>query len=219
MLASLLGEGVVTAVGEEHQKQRKMLQKVFRLRNVKDQYGLVWRKTRELVGRLNEERKVEDGEGGEGKVEVIELVTRATLDIIGQAGFGLDFDCLANPDNELWNEYAAAFRGVGNGGQAGLVWSVLARFLPRKVVEFLPGKRSEEVGKAVKVVRRRIGEVIAAKKMAMKESDEKEEPRKDSLPVFVKALATSKCSSTSLWEIVHMIKGGLWVKLKPVDRQ
>lgn len=176
-LASLLGEGLVTAVGEEHKLQRKLLQPVFKLRNVKSQYLLFWSKTRELVTALQDSA----GRDSDGKVEITGLVNRATLDIIGRAGFGLDFDCLANPNNELWNEYAAAFRGAGNGSQhTGLLWRTFAPFLPRRVVEMLPSRRNEQTRKAVGAVRRRIGDVIARKK---KDAEGSMKGRKDSVVV------------------------------------
>ncbi|CAK1359025.1 unnamed protein product [Cercospora beticola] len=177
-LASLLGEGLVTAAGEEHKVQRKLLQPVFKLRNVKNQYPLFWSKTRELVAALQESASQDSS----GKVELTGLVNRATLDIIGQAGFGLDFDCLANPNNELWEEYAAAFRGAGNGSQhTGLLWSTLARFLPRRVVEMLLSRRNEQTKKAVGAVRRRIGNVIARKK---NDAERLTNARKDSVVIY-----------------------------------
>ncbi|GIZ38879.1 hypothetical protein CKM354_000227800 [Cercospora kikuchii] len=182
ILSSLLGNGLVTAVGEDHQMQRKLLQPVFKLRHIKNQYPLFWAKTQELAESLQKAAaKSEDNASSGGAVEITGLVNRATLDIIGQAGFGLDFDCLANPDNDLWKEYAAAFRGGGNRSRAGLVWTLLVHFLPRNLVEKFPTTRNQQTAKAVEVVRRRIGGVIAQKKGEIFASEEEEAGRKDSV--------------------------------------
>ncbi|CAK1354006.1 putative cytochrome P450 6a13 [Cercospora beticola] len=129
--------------------------------------------TQELVNLLHKAAATDS------RVEISELINRTTLDIVGQAGFGLDFDCLANPDNDLWKEYAAVFRGEGNGARAGLAWTMLAHLLPGKIVEKFPTKRNEQTAKAVEVVRRRIGGVIAKKKAEILASAEV--GRKDSI--------------------------------------
>ncbi|KAH8555194.1 cytochrome P450 [Umbelopsis sp. PMI_123] len=91
--------------------------------------GSVWKKHRmianpafhrsmpvKLFGRLSEKMMVQFEKEGDGldNVDIPMFLQRFTLDVIGLAGFGYDFEALDNPDNEKVNTYNDVQDGVRN---------------------------------------------------------------------------------------------------------
>ena len=67
-------------------------------------------------------------------IEVNERFSRATLDIIGQGGFGQSFNAIRDPDNLLSRTYRTIFLP----GRAGQLLGVLGFLLPQWLVRRLP---------------------------------------------------------------------------------
>ena len=103
----ILGNGVFLAEGDVHAQQRKALTSGFSISSIKALSPIFWRKSL-LLSRLwqFELRK----EGVQFKsIEVLDWLSRATLDIIGEAGFGADFDTLHHPDTPIRQAYQRFF--------------------------------------------------------------------------------------------------------------
>lgn len=154
-LARILGVGILLAEGDEHKKQRKDLMPAFAYRHVKDLYPVFWGKSRELVEHLKKASKstvpttekpkgsVQDLEKSAadvkrhapGVIEVGEWSSRATLDIIGQAGMGRDFQALDDPNNKLNMHYQNVF-SLGRG--SGKFWQIAGFFIPFWILKRIP---------------------------------------------------------------------------------
>lgn len=126
----------------------------FAFRHVKELYPVFWAKSRELVEKLREasqssvptsESKNAPGQDPEksaadatvhapGTVEVAKWSSRATLDIIGQAGMGKDFEALRDPDNKLNMHYQNVF----NLGKSGKIWQIIGFFVPFWILKNIP---------------------------------------------------------------------------------
>ena len=87
----ITGEGVLVAEGSEHRRQRKLLNPAFASEHIKNLVPVFWRKGEELCRVLHDEAKAT-----KGGYNVIKVLTRATLDIIGLAG---------NPLQVLWFDW------------------------------------------------------------------------------------------------------------------
>jgi len=131
----------------------------FAFRHVKELYPVFWSKSRELVERLREastssvptsESHNATGQDPEksaadatvhapGAVEVAKWSSRATLDIIGQAGMGKDFEALRDPDNKLNMHYQNVF----NLGKNGKFWQILGFFIPFWILKNIPVSHGE----------------------------------------------------------------------------
>ena len=131
-LGRILGVGVFLAEGEEHKKQRKDLMPAFAFRHIKELYPVFWRKSSELVQALimHNETSHRDGDKSGVAIDVKDWASRATLDIIGVAGLGRDFDSIKNPDNELIRTYKTIF-SPGRGGQIMAALFMVAPWLMR----------------------------------------------------------------------------------------
>ena len=133
-LGRILGVGVFLAEGDEHRRQRKDLMPAFAFRHIKELYPVFWSKSGELVRALglHGESDCPDGGNASKRIDVNEWASRATLDIIGLAGLGRDFDAIKDPDNELFLTYKKIF-SPGRGGQILAVLYMIAPWLMRSL--------------------------------------------------------------------------------------
>lgn len=85
------------------QRQRKILNPAFAFRHIKELYPVFWSKSSELVRALimHNESIGPACEESSAPVDVNEWASRATLDIIGVAGLGQDFNSIKDPNSEL----------------------------------------------------------------------------------------------------------------------
>ncbi|RMZ75108.1 hypothetical protein DV737_g5438, partial [Chaetothyriales sp. CBS 132003] len=98
VLRRVLGDGLILVEGDVHKFQRKHLQPSFHAKVIKELYPVFWAKSCELLSGLKES-------ASEQEVEIGVWCTRVTLDIIGIAGFGRDFNSLRNFDDEFVADY------------------------------------------------------------------------------------------------------------------
>ena len=98
-------------------------------------------------------------------IEIAEWVSRATLDIIGVAGMGQDFNAIADPNTELNHVYRRIFQP----SRAAQILSVLQFFIPPFLLRLLPLQRNSDVHNASKVARDTSRRLVQAKKVAIAE--------------------------------------------------
>ncbi|XMA14446.1 hypothetical protein WAI453_007237 [Rhynchosporium graminicola] len=173
-LGRLLGIGVLLAEGEEHKRQRKNLMPAFAYRHVKNLVPVFWDKSREAVLAMTEhinaggiphselpaQHQKSDADKGDAVLEVGDWASRATLDIIGLAGMGKDFNAIKDPNTELNRTYRTVFKPSGQAAVLGL----LNIFLPLWFVRNIPMKRNGEIEGAAAVMRAFCRDLIRSKK-------------------------------------------------------
>nr|BED42949.1 cytochrome P450 monooxygenase [Trametes versicolor] len=102
-IRDLLGRGLLSVWGEEHRKQRRILNPAFGPAQIRDLTHIFVEKSIEL-----REYWANATRSGTARVNVNSDLSKLTLDIIGIAGFGYDFNAL-NPEGTP-NELSMAFR-------------------------------------------------------------------------------------------------------------
>jgi cytochrome P450 len=142
-LRQVLGDGLIIVEGEEHKFQRKHIMPVFQFRHIKDLYPVMWAKAVQLTHGIDSEinERPEGGTKLSSVVEVNHWANKVTMDIIGVAALGRDFNALKNSDDELIENYEEIlepttekllFFATQIVGPAGLVrklpWGVVNRF-------------------------------------------------------------------------------------------
>ncbi|KAJ4317917.1 hypothetical protein N0V94_004680 [Neodidymelliopsis sp. IMI 364377] len=177
-LGRLLGVGILLAEGDEHKRQRKLLMPAFAFRHVKDLYPIFWSKSQEMTDRILKTTKTEPD--GSVVIEVRDWASRATLDIIGVAGMGKDFDSLINPENELFQTYKRIFAN-NRGAQ---IVQLLLGLLPHWVAINLPLKRNDEIGNAIGTIKKVSRDLISAKRAQLQRG---EKPSHDILSVALES--------------------------------
>jgi cytochrome P450 len=103
-LAKILGAGLILVEGDVHKFQRKNVLPSFQLKHIKELYPVFWGKSRGLVEGIEKELAA-SGNPEDHVVEFGEWATRVTLDIIGLAGMGRDFNAVRNDDDPLVHAY------------------------------------------------------------------------------------------------------------------
>ncbi|UZJ52455.1 hypothetical protein CBS101457_001775 [Exobasidium rhododendri] len=105
----VIGDGLVSARPQEHAKQRRIMGPAFTQAHIKQMTPIFTEKAQELSEKLREivkeggQARWNNGKPGEvGVVNVTELMDCASFDIVGKAGFGVEFECLKKgQDNVL----------------------------------------------------------------------------------------------------------------------
>ncbi|ERF73332.1 hypothetical protein EPUS_03165 [Endocarpon pusillum Z07020] len=158
ILQGILGDGLVTAEGQNHKNQRRLLQPAFKFKQIKDNYPTFWKKSLEFIDQLN---NVPD------TVDVVPLLSRPTLDIIGAAGFGMDFKSVAHPDNEMTKNYATGF----NSSKSAQRRRLLGFLLPAWLLNILPLKRNRELNIALNTIRKTIAGLLDDRKVGLQSGE------------------------------------------------
>jgi cytochrome P450 len=78
----VLGKGLLTAEGDQHKRQRKLLNPAFATSYIRDIVPIFSSKAAELVDKMLDDMKLQSAEG----MDISPLLRRSTLDIIGAAG-------------------------------------------------------------------------------------------------------------------------------------
>jgi cytochrome P450 len=132
----------------------------FSFRHIKNLYPIFWSKAREVTDAMIADVHKQSGTEDEGVVEVGGWASRVTLDIIGVAGIGHDFNAIENPDSELNTCYRTIFspnRGVRLLELAGLI-------LPGWFLRNLPVKQNRQLQAARSLVRRTCFDLVHEKR-------------------------------------------------------
>ncbi|KAJ9265518.1 hypothetical protein DTO212C5_6711 [Paecilomyces variotii] len=106
-LGLILGEnGLVLAEGERHKCIRKNTRPAFSSRALQDLYPMMWTKALTLTRLLRDEvQQQSTAVDSMGTVDICPWATRVSLDIIGVAGLGREFNMLKNSEDQLFRAY------------------------------------------------------------------------------------------------------------------
>ncbi|KAF8971842.1 cytochrome P450 [Flammula alnicola] len=170
----VFGEGLLGTLGEQHRKQRKMLNPVFSIAHMRDMVPTFYNITYKLRDAFSS--KVKDGPQ---EIEVMSWMTRTALELIGQSGLGYSFDPLT--EDAVPHPYSEAAKNlVPTVSKMRIAWALLlvplSRIGPPKfrrfVVDILPWKNLHAVRDIVDVLYHTSVEIFESKKKALSEGDE-----------------------------------------------
>ncbi|EMD39638.1 hypothetical protein CERSUDRAFT_111948 [Gelatoporia subvermispora B] len=169
----IFGEGLISTLGDQHRKQRKMLTPVFSLANMRDLLPVIQPiadKMRDVLLGL-----IPPGEDPH-EIDLVPWMSRGTLEYVCQANLGYTFHAL-EPDKT--NEYAKAVRNLSPTALSIILLRPFVPFFVRnfslhlrnQLVEYLPITRLRvqlhELRRIVRVMDRVSHEIFAEKKAAM----------------------------------------------------
>ncbi|KAL1841504.1 hypothetical protein VTJ49DRAFT_6995 [Mycothermus thermophilus] len=175
-LGRILGIGLLLAEGDEHKMQRKNLMPAFSFRHIKDLYPVFWSKAREGVQAMTEEvrEKATAQQSSDEKdtavIEASNWASRITLDIIGVAGMGRDFEAIKNPGNRLTQAYNRVFKP----SRQAQILQLLGLIISPRLLSWLPLQRNKDLDAAAAMIRAECAGLIQEKKqkLAQKELDD-----------------------------------------------
>lgn len=137
----LMGPGVGSVLGEQHRRQRKMLNPLFSVKHMRNLlpifYGTIDKLRSALMKEVN---------GGEREIDFLQWMERTILEVIGQAGFGYSFDPLTG---DAQSEFGAAIKSTFSTLQDVFIFRPLIPYVMamgpawfrRLLVELLPSKQ------------------------------------------------------------------------------
>lgn len=189
-LGEVLGEGLLIVEGEQHRQQRRIMNPAFGPAQIRELTEIFVEKAQKLcLFWRNEISK----SGEPARIDVLNGLSKMTLDVIGLAGFNYEFDSL-NIDgkpNELNQAFSVMFRSLEG---FAIVFPLLKALIPP--LRLIPDGRSRRIAKARKVMRRMGMELITKKKAeilraAAGEKEKDNLQSRDLLTLLIKAnLAT-----------------------------
>ncbi|KAI1018854.1 hypothetical protein LB504_013180 [Fusarium proliferatum] len=106
-MSRIFGNGLLLAEGDDHLNQRKVLMPAFSAQAIKEAMPVFWDKALVLADRWNQQEKVGTAEAP--AIEVLDWLSRATLDIIAKAGFHHDVNSLDYPEAPIRVAYQVIF--------------------------------------------------------------------------------------------------------------
>ncbi|KAF8966255.1 cytochrome P450 [Flammula alnicola] len=170
----IFGEGLLGTLGEQHRKQRKMLNPVFSIAHMREMIPTFYNVTYKLRDTIA--NRVKDGPR---EIEIMSWLTRTAMELIGQSGLGYSFDPLT--EDGVPHPYSIAaktlvptvsrMRFVSTYFLATLSKIGTPKFR-RFVVDILPWKNLHEVRDIVDVLHNTSVEIFESKKRALAEGDE-----------------------------------------------
>ncbi|KAJ6458410.1 cytochrome P450 [Mycena vitilis] len=136
-LGRIVGPGILVVEGDVHKQQRKIMNPAFGAPQVRELTQIFVDKSIQL--RDIWASQASNG-GGVARVEVLSWLSKATLDIIGLAGFNYNINALGASEGAAQNELAEAFEAVFAAETGGfsvlrfiqLRFPVLRRFLRKR---------------------------------------------------------------------------------------
>lgn len=147
------------------QRQRKNLMPAFAYRHVKDLYPVFWEKSIKLVNGLMSVARKEGKDSvksidNAAMVDISGWFSRATLDIIGVAGMGHDFDAIDNPDTKI----NVTYRSVFSPSRQQRTMALLGLFLPQWFLRALPVAHNNKIVESSNTIKEVCRELIREKK-------------------------------------------------------
>ncbi|KAM5544699.1 hypothetical protein V8D89_001597 [Ganoderma adspersum] len=172
----LIGPGLFATEGEQHRRQRKMLNPVFSTKHLRGMVPLFYQVTGQTCDAIIQ-RVHTSGRSNVAEIDMLSWMGRTTLEIIGQVGFGHTFDDFASDEPDEFRTAIKSFFPE-------MMKSILIRvFLPilvhigtpafrRRAVELIPLEGVQSMRHISDVLYERSVRIFADKKAALAKGDE-----------------------------------------------
>ncbi|KAJ7506052.1 cytochrome P450 [Mycena galericulata] len=188
-LSRIVGTGLLVVEGDDHRRQRKILNPAFGISQIRELTNVLLEKSIQLRDIWAEEIAGEPN--GVARINVLSWASKMTLDAIGQAGFNYQFNALdpAGEPSELNNIFNRLFHGPRS--KIGTALLLVQAMVP--IMRFLPTRGSRLLKKAAAGMSR-IGAGLLRDTRAALQEDQgsgNKVRRRDLLSLLLKANETS----------------------------
>ncbi|KAJ3973500.1 cytochrome P450 [Lentinula raphanica] len=170
----VLGKGLLTTMGEQHRKQRKMLNPVFSIAHMRSMMPIFNDVVDQLRVALQE--RVQDGPR---EIDILNWMARTALELIGQSGFGYSFDNLV--DDIPKNKYSIIIKDLvpaltqlafARTYLLPLAVKILPTNIRTLIMNILPWKTLHDVRDMSNYMHQLSVDIYEEKKRALEEGDE-----------------------------------------------
>lgn len=177
-LRRTLGEGLVNVEGNQHKAMRKAVAPAFSGHHIRELVPLFYSKSLQLANSMAREVRTSPN----GILEITGLMSRVTLDIIGAAGIGKDFNTTDNDDDVLAGLYELIANSRSNENL--LISLLIAIYLPTWAIRSLKGTIYSRRIYAQAELRREVRALLQQKKQQMAE---KSAEQKDIISIIMRS--------------------------------
>ncbi|KAH7911357.1 cytochrome P450 [Hygrophoropsis aurantiaca] len=179
----MMGRGLVSAIGEDHRRQKKVMNPVFTSAQLKSFVPLFRDTAVKMSGQWTD--VLETNNAVEAEVNVSAWLARTTLDVICKAAFNYDAGALDRKQNEL----AGAFNSLMTEGSLypsarDILYKGFLKFVPNNlldVFEYMPTRQDVRRQQFLKLAKR------IAKQLVHEKGPATEKGSKDALSVLVRS--------------------------------
>lgn len=146
----------------------------FAYRHVKDLYPVFWQKSTKLVKALMSVAQKEGKESVKSiddaaTVQIASWFSRATLDIIGSAGMGHEFDSMDNPDTKI----NVTYRNVFSPSRQQRTMALMGLFLPQWFLRALPVAHNNKIVESSNTIKEVCRELIRKKQEKLDQKEKR----------------------------------------------
>ncbi|CAL1696958.1 unnamed protein product [Somion occarium] len=156
----LLGPGLLITEGEQHRQQRKIMNPAFGPAQLREFTDIFFDKALQLRNIWNSQVSKNSGST---RIDVLNWMSRMTLDIIGLAGFNYRFDALREDGKP--NELNDAYKEIFSADVHPNMFSRLQIMIP--ILAKVPTAQSRRIAHSQKVARRIGQQLLQEKKKAL----------------------------------------------------
>ncbi|KAI9461564.1 cytochrome P450 [Lactarius psammicola] len=167
----IFGEGLISTLGEQHRKQRKILNPVFSLANMRELLPVIQPIASKMRSVLLSQLP---DDGGSQEIDILPWMSRGTLEYISQAGLGYTFNALEPAQS---HSFAEAIRSLAPAALKLIFLRPLVPFIVRniplywrnKLVDWLPIKALRDLRRIVQVMDEASKAILSEKKAELEE--------------------------------------------------
>ncbi|CDO70552.1 hypothetical protein BN946_scf184579.g8 [Trametes cinnabarina] len=189
----LFGEGLIATLGEQHKKQRRMLNPVFSLANLRRVLPRIQPIANEVVERL---RDTLPKDGGPREIDLLPWIKKATIEYVARGIIGVSLDSLEPTEA---SEYTNAICSVSQVAMRVVFirplipWVVrnISLYLRNKLVDWLPLPALRELRCLSEVMEKSSREAYLAKKAEVNQSGGSDRSYGDLMSIMLRANASS----------------------------
>ncbi|KAG2003385.1 cytochrome p450 [Coprinopsis cinerea AmutBmut pab1-1] len=185
----VFGKGLLSTFGDQHRKQRKMLNPAFSIAHLKELVPVF----HHVSQKLREGIKQQLAEGKD-EIDILSWSTRTALELIGQSGLGYSFDTLESDTPE--HPFSTAIRGfaqllntftISRFVVLPLVHDLFTPSIRRFVVDILPWPRLHRLRDMIDTMHNTCVQIFEDKKRGILEGSQDAKDGKDIISILMRA--------------------------------
>ncbi|KZO98271.1 cytochrome P450 [Calocera viscosa TUFC12733] len=162
VLRSVIGDGLLVVEGDDHKRQRRIMNPSFSPGQIREVTPIFFDTARRLCDVFNS-IIIKSSDTSDVEIDMYSWFGRATLDVIGQAGFGYHFNSMYDETNELYCAFRDMIKAFMDSGLLGIL---LNRF---KILRALPLQHNRTMRRSQATTYRIGTQLVRAKKEAVQQ--------------------------------------------------
>ncbi|KAI0718740.1 cytochrome P450 [Cerioporus squamosus] len=168
----IFGPGLLATTGDQHRRQRKMLNPTFNINHMREMVPIFYSVTEKL--RRAVESSLVDGKG---EVDMMSWMNRTALELIGQAGLGHSFDQLVEESTDTFGSAVKSFIPALFSLSSYLhFYNYIEGMVPASLrtlaAEWLPHRKFQTLRTIVDTMHEHSVRIYKAKRAALEQGDE-----------------------------------------------